>query len=926
MAQDARSQQSEQQYQLDVRAVLEARAFEARAEEALLRRSAAIEVDAAIGERARTRGPQQEAMRNAAKVHKWKDVQGLFAQADQIYWRVILAHEAEVRKQSWVEQRRHARSLDIETVVQLARVAWWKALLRWDPDQDVTVATYAQSYVMAELQRSNERQGDVDAGRHARGGWATLRTTALDAPLLTRGGEGDVTLLDLLITDDDPAETASHRIDNARNKARVVAAIARLPATQHAALSQHLQGASDGEIARARGRTRQAIQVARHKGMEMIRQHLGLIPNPAAAVPTAAVEREDMRATRAIPQTASPVTLAKTAPDAGPANVKPDAGHGDKRAVVEPGGGAVQLAQTAAETPTFAEVTSTLPPDLAALLAWIPVGVEKTIDELQVECAGDPVLKRGRLSGHIGRLAQRGLLERTARRTYRRVAAAPAEPAALPELLEPPPAIELVVEPKPAKLPAATPTIALSTAPTIEEYAAALAVDQYVPQQKFLRVVLAAILKARSLSLTKIGQALEDPGEYKTVETYLSRSLIRTRLDMNAVLRRYHELVQPVLNRDDGEGVIVRVSTRACRKPWAQPERARGMQGAAKEDEITEFPVVAIEALAPARAQIPLAHWLFSRTLPDPLTRKPYVSDERASAEVVKRVAPYVGRRAWWILDHEEHRRIVAAHGARWLLWISPDSTLHCRANGGVTSIADLAAKTPLFAISHDPVIARMSAQVVRAVHMKACTLLVVECWDGTRFALLASEPVGTTPEEIADFARRARCSMYYSIDFEDFGVLKLVSIQRLMLLATIAAGFAAINVASSGVPTPDLPEVLMPSPPPPERSIKEAVDEVEVALAQLDALAAECPDFTPGWFRSLRESLSLPPQATAPAVLAAVQQLVEVAATPVYLDEADLRHRVDLLNEAAALRQRALAPCPCSPRVAAIPDHSPTR
>jgi hypothetical protein len=57
---------------------------------------------------------------------------------------------------------------------------------------------------------------------------------------------------------------------------------------------------------------------------------------------------------------------------------------------------------------------------------------EKSLDELEVECDGDPLLARGRLSGHVQRLVQRGLLERTGPRTYRRVVVASEEE---PEIL-----------------------------------------------------------------------------------------------------------------------------------------------------------------------------------------------------------------------------------------------------------------------------------------------------------------------------------------------------------------------------------------------------------------------------------------------------------------------------------------------------------
>ncbi len=68
-----------------------------------------------------------------------------------------------------------------------------------------------------------------------------------------------------------------------------------------------------------------------------------------------------------------------------------------------------------------------LPLALVAVLAQVPDRGEITLAELEVACDGDVAASRGRMSGHVYRLVQRGLLERTAARTYRRVAAEMAE-------------------------------------------------------------------------------------------------------------------------------------------------------------------------------------------------------------------------------------------------------------------------------------------------------------------------------------------------------------------------------------------------------------------------------------------------------------------------------------------------------------------
>lgn len=65
--------------------------------------------------------------------------------------------------------------------------------------------------------------------------------------------------------------------------------------------------------------------------------------------------------------------------------------------------------------------TAELSAELAAVLALVPPRSEITLDALEVAADGEPGLTLGKLSGHVYRLVQRGVLERTVARTYRRV-------------------------------------------------------------------------------------------------------------------------------------------------------------------------------------------------------------------------------------------------------------------------------------------------------------------------------------------------------------------------------------------------------------------------------------------------------------------------------------------------------------------------
>ncbi|MDP2308834.1 MAG: transposase [Pseudomonadota bacterium] len=382
----------------------------------------------------------------------------------------------------------------------------------------------------------------------------------------------------------------------------------------------------------------------------------------------------------------------------------------------------------------------------------------------------------------------------------------------------------------------------------IKDYAGYLSQDQHVPQQKFVLAMLPALFVGHSLMLSHLAKAQQNPlltkennkREYDTREHYFSRNVNSARLDMDAILQRYYKLIEPVLHRNRGRGVTVVTDGTDYRKEWARPDRPRGMQGAshvrdgsrstrAKADLTMGYAGITVEAALPDGTQVPMAHWLFSRKLPDPLTKKRWRSDEQATEQLLERVAPLVGSDAWWTFDRDYASNIYFNAfdklKLRWLVRIQNNGQAAKRRvraeNGIVWSVEELAATLNLPYTRHtrgrdgEPLTIRMG---LKKVFLKEESSSGVERWQETARTLLVAELNGSPTkfivlvsewdvdkQEIAEQIRkeyRRRWTVEETHRFvkndwgfkvEHFRVLKLVAIQRVVFFAMLACGFMAL-------------------------------------------------------------------------------------------------------------------------------------
>lgn len=359
------------------------------------------------------------------------------------------------------------------------------------------------------------------------------------------------------------------------------------------------------------------------------------------------------------------------------------------------------------------------------------------------------------------------------------------------------------------------------------------------PQKKFIKVFLAGILAAGSPRLSAIGAKIRGDGAehteaaYNVTETYLSRNLVRKNLDMSSILDGYHAEVAPILHANDGEGVNIAVDGTDYQKPHARPHRKRGMQGASNVYDGSKskpdakvigmgFPGVTIQAETPLGLVIPLMHLLYSTTTKDPLFGEVLANDHTASLACIERVARHVGAKAWWSFDrgYGSHRFMDSLDklNLRWLVRMGVGDRWVTTASGVEWHLDELAhSLTPTFSIrvmtttqvlDIKMALAHVRLGVGKNRQQQVRTLLVGWINDApTPFVLLASEELELNAETAGfmrtEYLRRWRIeeSHRHNKDRHGFGgsvetiqVLRLVSLQRVILFWMLVQGFLALE------------------------------------------------------------------------------------------------------------------------------------
>lgn len=394
---------------------------------------------------------------------------------------------------------------------------------------------------------------------------------------------------------------------------------------------------------------------------------------------------------------------------------------------------------------------------------------------------------------------------------------------------------------------AASPLCPLPSIPRrMQEYVRAITAGQHLPQQKFVGTILPAMLASHSLVLGRIGETLMREGgarSYNTAEVYLSRNLRSKRLNDLGLLEAYLGLAKDILQRKEGAGVNVAVDGTDYAKPFARPNRPKGMEGcwythdgsASKKDPKATgmgFPGIMIEASTPEGNQIPLLHRLFSRRVRDPLTGKSGLSDNQFLADGLKLVASTVGSRAMWSFDSgffgAHNRRAFDELNLRWIVRIPLDAQggklLLQTEDGFVMGARDLAytIQRPYVIETTEgaekkPLTIRMGLIKVRdrlesgsarrdQWSTRERTLVVAQFNDHPVLsAMLCGEWLGDSAQIVSllhlEYKRRWRIEESFRLSkdtrgwggsVERFQVLKLRAIQRVVLLWMMACGFVA--------------------------------------------------------------------------------------------------------------------------------------
>lgn len=175
--------------------------------------------------------------------------------------------------------------------------------------------------------------------------------------------------------------------------------------------------------------------------------------------------------------------------------------------------------------------------------------------------------------------------------------------------------------------------------------------DQHTPNKRWIRDVLTGMIASRSTMLTEIARSLpSEAGLFHKVKR-LSRGLNSDRLDDGALQTAHMERVAQFTRKNDGAGVVLGVDYTDLHKPYARPDRKKGMpacmcwNGSEKTTSMG-IPVVQLEASLPDGNQLPVLLHPFLHT-----GRDAKHSQNQEFIDAIKRAAPFVGALAFWCFD-----------------------------------------------------------------------------------------------------------------------------------------------------------------------------------------------------------------------------------------------------------------------------------
>ncbi|OJH34163.1 transposase [Cystobacter ferrugineus] len=168
----------------------------------------------------------------------------------------------------------------------------------------------------------------------------------------------------------------------------------------------------------------------------------------------------------------------------------------------------------------------------------------------------------------------------------------------------------------------------------------------YKPCRRFLREALFGLVENRSVLLSQIGRALDEPRRLIHTEKRLSRNLGNERYDDAAVEQDYLSLVAPILRDERYPRPVIAVDLSDIAKPRAQKMPYLSTVHDGSKDELaTGYQIVSVEAVGVRGRRLPLLSRLFSKVSPD------FKSQNATTLDAVTTVQPHVPPDAFWVFD-----------------------------------------------------------------------------------------------------------------------------------------------------------------------------------------------------------------------------------------------------------------------------------
>lgn len=386
----------------------------------------------------------------------------------------------------------------------------------------------------------------------------------------------------------------------------------------------------------------------------------------------------------------------------------------------------------------------------------------------------------------------------------------------------------------------------------LNELISHLVQDQPRPQRAFVRDYLHGMLATGTAQRRRVARWLVHRASpsvtptntwraLRARERRLCRGLTSPRLDIEELVRRYHELIASIVTTDDGAPahVLVRaddhVTRRIVRRPTAHgaaPSILHLNSPSGGLRAVMGYPVLTYDLVRTDGRRVPLLHWLYSRTAPDPISGMAWRSDHATLLEALDLATPAVGARTWWCFDAAfactPSLRAFDARGLRWIVRLPSGYghlRLHVHGESQVTLDEMLARLDPDAApfveanangrphVRMDRVRVHLPGTGSSEREERVCALAVVWFGDAERrpatflvsewvedVRALAAVVLGATGSR-GDLLGRRPLDDMRPIETRTVRSRSLVSFRRTFFLSTIASGLLAL-ASGDGPPT----------------------------------------------------------------------------------------------------------------------------